>query len=856
MKATPIAIIILTAFLAGSCNPTEPAGKRAGHQFNGPYSGKNLDRIAFPMGGMGAGMVCLEGNGCISHISVKHKPDVYNEPFMFGAISVKGIEQGAKVLEGPVQDYKVFGMPHSGNGYGGSSYGYPRFEEAGFEARFPFGRVSLKDTDMPVEVEITGWSPFIPGDEDNSSLPVAALEYSFTNRTGSPLEMVFSYHAENFMRVRGENVWGNTYPGSGHSIQKTPNGFVLSQTCSPENPEYKGDFAIFTLEDATVDYRWFRGGWFDARTFLWKDIENLNTPGDTATGGSTAASLYVPVNLDPGATGTVHLLFAWHVPHSTQIHGANPARQITPSCDPSTGCCSPEYTSQFYEPWYSAKFKDIRSMLSYWKEQYSPLKDATGLFSSTLFRSELPPEVMEAVSANLSILKSPTVLRLKDGRLWAYEGCFDSGSGCCHGSCTHVWNYAQAIPHLFPGLERTLRETEFLSSQDERGHQNFRSPLPIQPAGHGFHAAADGQLGGIIKAYREWRISGDTEWLASIWPSVKQSFNYCSAIWDPKEKGIVEEPHHNTYDIEFWGPDGMCTSIYLGACRAMEEMAAAMGEDPGSYRQLRERGTHFMEDELFNGEYFIQKTTWEGLEAPSPAKVEALWNISYSEEALELLRKEGPKYQYGTGCLSDGIIGAWFGAVAGLPGFIDAEKVKSHLVSVHGYNFRDDLTDHVNPQRPGFAMGRDGGLLLCSWPGGGQPTLPFVYSNEVWTGIEYQVASHLMMHGEVEKALEIVRTVRERYDGTVRDPFNEYECGHWYARALSSYALMQGLTGLRYDAVDKTLYIDSRIGNNFQCFISAETGYGLAGLRDGEPFLEVVSGAIPVDRFEDLTGSE
>ena len=134
-----------------------------------------------------------------------------------------------------------------------------------------------------------------------------------------------------------------------------------------------------------------------------------------------------------------------------------------------------------------------------------------------LLRSTLPPEVIEAVAANLTILKSPTVLRQTDGRLWAWEGCGDN-DGCCHGSCTHVWNYAQAIPHLFPHLERTLRETEFGPSQNDAGHQTFRSALPIRPLEHDFHAAADGQLGGIMKVFREWRISGDTAWLRALWP--------------------------------------------------------------------------------------------------------------------------------------------------------------------------------------------------------------------------------------------------------------------------------------------------------------------------------------------------
>ena len=853
MKTLQKLTILALTVMVGACEFSTTSQKEADSSFNSTYSGDRLDRIAFPMGGIGAGMICLEGNGCISHVSVRHKPDVHHEPNMFGAIAVKGVKNGAKVLEGPVPKNKIFGTPFSGNGNAHRNYGFPRFEQASFNARFPFGTVTLKDRDIPLDVEIKGWSPFIPAEEDNSSLPVAALEYTFTNRTDSTLELVFSYHAENFMRIRGENIWGPTHQEKGHSIQKMENGFMLSQDCFPLEPHYKGDFTISTLEEAIVDYRWFRGGWYDARTQLWNDIETLSTPADTATGGSTGASLYVPIQLDRGESKTVHLLFSWHVPHSKITFGTDPSKLIPPVCDPSTGCCSEAYTAQFYEPWYYEKFYDIRNVIWYWKDHYNYLRQKTEQFSNTLFASDLPPEVMEAVSANLSILKSPTVLRQRDGKLWSYEGCFDNESGCCHGSCTHVWNYAQAIPHLFPRLERSLRETEFNVSQDTGGHQNFRVPIPIQPAGHSWHAAADGQLGGIIKVYRDWRISGDTQWLKSLWPNVKHSFNFCSTTWDPLGKGILEEPHHNTYDIEFWGPDGMCTSIYLGACKAMEEMAVALGEDPGTYTRLLSNGRNYMEADLYNGEYFYQKTQWEGLQTPPPGAEQVSWNIGYSEEALELLKKEGPKYQYGTGCLSDGIIGAWFGAVGGLPEFLDREKIKEHLKSVHQYNYRADLTDHVNPQRAGYAMGKEGGLLLCSWPNGDQPSLPFVYSNEVWTGIEYQVASHLMMMGEVERGLDIVRSARKRYDGTIRNPFNEYECGHWYARALSSYALMQGLTGLRYDAVEKTLHIDSRIGDDFRCFISTETGYGLAGLQKGEPFIEVVEGTIDVEQFMNHT---
>ena len=143
-------------------------------------------------------------------------------------------------------------------------------------------------------------------------------------------------------------------------------------------------------------------------------------------------------------------------------------------------------------------------------------------------------------------------------------------------------------------------------------------------------------------------------------------------------------------------------------------------------------------------------------------------------------------------------------------------------------------------------MGDEGGLLLCTWPKGGAPHFPFYFAFEVWTGIEYQAASHMMMEGMVEEGLEIVRVCRDRYDGVVRNPFNEYECGHWYARAMSSYALIQGLTGVRYDAVKKALYIDSKVGDSFRCFLSTATGFGTAGLKKGKPFVEMKTGTLDV----------
>ncbi|MFA7492252.1 MAG: GH116 family glycosyl hydrolase [Proteiniphilum sp.] len=973
--------------LLGSNNPEKLNFQleRTERNYNEEYRNEYLSKVAFPIGGIGAGMFCLEGTGAISHLSVNNRPEIYNTPYAFAAISIKGIENGAKVLESTVPTWKLFGPRGSGTGLGNRNYGLPRFERGSFLARFPFGMIDLEDKDIPLDVRITGWSPFIPTDEDNSSLPVGVLEYSFKNRSNHLIEAVFSYNSRNFI------------DGGGH-IYAQKNGFTMAKADNGSNRGVTG-FAIYLDDNSAVtDHCWFRGGWFDSQTILWDNIRNMKVVDNPPIEGvSPGASVFLPMELRPGEEKTVKVNFCWYLPKSdlsigqkivtgsaftgkttkspvknqqkvTGYRGQGLLNSFDPHGDGQVGILlSPEFiinkrylkflvgggsqkektsvnlwingrivetaagnnTEQlteviwdlkkyagktgrlkiidldtspwghiladqfvltdrsdeilsspssgaivladfendysegweitgseesgisnpgniYYHPWYATRFESLDSLIKYWNASVETLRRDSELFRDSFYDSTLPPEVLEAVAANLTILKSPTVLRVSDGRLWAWEGCNDD-AGCCHGSCTHVWNYAQAIPHLFPALERTLRETEFKVSQNEEGHQNFRANIPITPTEHNFHAAADGQLGGIMKVYRDWRISGDTQWMKSLYPYVKKSIDYCIRTWDPKRKGYLEEPHHNTYDIEFWGADGMCTSFYLGALTAFIEMSKTLGEPYNDYRSLLTKGKEYMENNLFDGEYFIQKIQWEGLKAPSPIDTQS-YGGAYSEEAIALLKKEGPKYQYGTGCLSDGILGMWMASVCGLPEIVDNSMVTSHLKSVHTYNLKPTLLDHYNPQRPTYACGEDGGLLLCSWPKGGALSLPFVYSNEVWTGIEYQVASHLMLKGEIEKGLEIVRVCRDRYDGSVRNPFNEYECGHWYARAMASYAMLQALTGVRYDAVDKILYIDSKIGD-FTSFISTGTGFGTISLRNGKPRLKLLFGSIDIEKY-------
>lgn len=802
------------------------------------YTGKKTSSIEFPLGGIGAGNICFNGNGSLSGFSIWNKPGVHNMPYIYAAVCLKGETNRLKVLEGQVPYDRIFRYAGGSNGLGHLPYGLPRYSECEFSSRFPFANVKLTDHTMPIDVNITAWSPFDPPNADDSSYPMAIMEYELKNVSDRDAEGVYYFNVLNSTLMK-KNDDAYTY--------RYGNGIVLYQPANKKEPTIEGAFSICIDDPATkVNTALFRGRWFDTSSFIINTMQECrsedNSYPEGDDGETPGGMLSVAFSLKPGEVKKVRVQCCWYVPNSDQFEGPKEDK-----CDCSCGCgseCTPE--SNNYKPWYTGQFDSVEKLADFIRSNVDRLYKGSRLFSDTFYSMTLPPEVVEAVSANLSIIKSPTVLRQPDGRMWAWEGCGDNW-GCCSGSCTHVWNYAQAISHLFPGLERSLRETEFFHSQDERGHQQFRAALPIRDTEHTFVPAADGQLGGIIKLYRDFTILGDIVFLRKYYEKAKESIDYCISLWDPKREGATIWPHHNTYDIEFWGADGMCTSIYLGALTAFVKMGEILGENIEDYRQLMEKSKNYLENKLFNGEYFIQNVEWKGMKGQEDLEA-CMIEEKLSPECAELVEKEGPRYQYGTGCISDGIIGAWFAMEAGLGAIADENKIRSHLMSVYQYNFKADLRDHINPQRPTYAFGNEGGLLLCSWPKGGRPALPFVYSDEVWTGIEYQVASHLIFMGCVEEGLNIVKTCRERYDGEKRNPYDEFECGHWYARALASYSLIESLTGIRYDAYEKTLYYKPQLKEPFVSFLCTDTGYGLCNYDGHELKFEVIKGTIDVKK--------
>ena len=221
------------------------------------------------------------------------------------------------------------------------------------------------------------------------------------------------------------------------------------------------------------------------------------------------------------------------------------------------------------------------------------LERGTRDFHAALFGSSLPPEVLDAVSANIVPLRSPTCFWLEDGRFFGFEGCFDD-HGCCEGTCTHVWSYAQTLAYLFPSLEREMRRIEFVHETDGAGwmafrnHQTFGEVFLWQRGGQP-EAAVDGQMGSILRVYREWRLSGDRAWLESVWPGVKRALGYASAPLGPRRRRRAGRPpaHHLRYRVLWAKPAGH--ALLPGRrCARPQALAEALG-DPELAARLRPR---------------------------------------------------------------------------------------------------------------------------------------------------------------------------------------------------------------------------------------------------------------------------
>jgi uncharacterized protein (DUF608 family) len=564
---------------------------------------------------------------------------------------------------------------------------------------------------------------------------------------------------------------------------------MYSKGVDPDDVNW-GTMALSTTASEGVSYRtsWAKLEWNWTFREFWDDFitdgeltdypdteeEKIQTP---------PATLAVKVNLEPGETKAITFLLTWHFPNR-RAWGTRRAEK--------GGYGGEEIVGNYYTTLYTDAWDVAVRTASGLKE----LEEETVRFVNVLLESDIPAVIKEAGLFNLNNLRSQTVFRTSDGLPFGFEGTgslkgtrigASKSPGWGFGTCTRVWDYESTVPFLFGDLAMKFREVEFLHATNGDGAMSERVGLPIDMRGKSYkHWAADGQMGTLVKMYRDWQLSGDDEKLGEMWPDIKKAMSFAwTGIWDQDKDGVMEGKQYNTMDIHYLGPNPQMAAWYLAALRASEEMALGLNDRAFARecRILYAKGRKWVDANLFNGEY-------------------------YEHHIPEGTSDIG---QLGKGCLVDQLVGQYLAHTAGLGYVLDKDHVQTTLKSIMKYNYIDNFNEHFNTFRS-FGLGDESGLVMASYPRGDLPDFPFPYYTEIMTGFEYSTAAHMIYEGQVDAGIKVYESIRDRYDGYKRNPFNEGEYGHRYARAMAAWAGIPAYTGFQYSAVENRMTFNAMDG--------------------------------------------
>ncbi len=804
-------LLVLLVFISGLNNIYAQT-------YNLTYTGKYLSNLRIPIGGIGTGNILLGGRGQFEAIEIMNRPNREQRPaYTFFSIYTEKSNgaNSAKILEREL-------LPPYDDVSSRYLNGLPRFREVECFVPYPFVYHTFYDKNIPVAVQLETYNPLIPLNSDDSGIPIVVFNWNIRNPTSERIKVSIAFNFRNPI----------VSPDRINEVYQSEKFYGIRMYSSDDKDiNQRGEIIIGTPSPVSaLQTHWYKGSWQDHAQKYWDDFSDDGiltnvTETDTVKSSNGVASVLVTNELGPNQSVNISFYLTWYFALRTYSIGETLGRE--------------EATNKPFRNYYATLFRSAEDALEYYQNKEAQLYNLSKTFSNLIMQSTYPSCIKEAAISQLSSLKTQLLNRMEVGTTHGFEGVLHTG-WCCPGTCTHVYNYEQTIASIFPSIERSMREVEFLHNTEENGFQHFRAVFPLGDYFFDGPAAADGQMGSIVRVYREWKYTGDRVWLKKLWPKVKSTLEFAWSTeneyrWDINKSGLLSGRQHNTYDIDFYDINPMTSGLYLAALKACSEMAGSLGdvEACSLYTEIYQRGVKNFQEKLWNGEYFFQ---------PNLEKYKSEWK--------EI------KYQFGNGCLSDQLLGQYLADISGLGKVIDPDKIKSALSAIHKYNFLKEVRTQLNTQRV-YAHNDESGLALCSWPHGNKPDLPFVYAYEIWTGVEYQVAATMIYNNLISEGLEIVKAVQDRHDGYKRNPFEHNESGWHYARAMSSWSLILALSGFEYDGVEKGMFFTPKINQSeFKTFWSCSSAWGGLEIKDDTVTLFVDYGCLELLNFGIKTISE
>lgn len=824
------------------------------------YTGDRLREIAFPLGGIGTGTISLGGRGQLRDFELANRPAKGQAPFR--SFFALGVDDGADVPQARILERRFF-PPFTGS-RGIPVHlvpGLPRFPEVRFTGEYPLAHVELVDDTFPVRASLDAFNPMIPSSVDDSGLPCAIFRWALANQSERPVSLLLVAVVSNLVGYHCSPWPGDPRWEGGRAVnvalrEADLKGVSMGSERDGGRHPAAGTMALATPWDETiVQAAWGNQDWpYSLRPFWYQllgevpfdEIEKGEAGAPTTSSLTEVrpeATLGMRVTLQPGESATLPVVLTWHFPNRyVQVPG-------TPE---------PRWVGNHY----AQRFADAVAVARYVVGGLDRLQAQTRDFHRHLFATTLPDAILDAVSANASTIRSQTCFRDAAGDFYAYEGC-NPDAGCCPMNCTHVWMYEQALASLYPSLERNMRENAFLVETEPDGRMHFRTRTPrgSEPFRAEAPTAADGQMAEVIQLLRDYQLSGDREFLARLWPKAKLALEYAwqPGGWDADRDGVMEGEQHNTTDIAYFGPNPLMTCLYLAALRAGAVIARELGDaaTAGTYESLAAGGARRADEILWNGEYYQQRldlasdtTGGSGGHGRGGAGDAAASQEKAPFVARGTRDASGQPYnQMHDGCLTDQLFGQWLANLVGLGPLLHGDRIRAALAAIYRKNFQRMDAVPTNFMRA-FAVNDEQGVLYATFPKARGQIIPLTAvfrAHEVWSGCEYQVACHMIQEGLVAEGQSIVEAIRARHDGSVRNPWNEPECGDHYARAMASYGLLQACSGLSLDLSRGRLAIAPRTtAESFSTFFAVDGAWGSLRLDQSSLTVDLGYGELPL----------
>ncbi len=721
------------------------------------YEGAHLDAIMFGVGGIGAGSIQMNGRAERAVWQIFNNFSQAIVPGCFIGIEVNGVKKALQTSKA------------------GS---FEAMDSLKFRGEYPFAWYEFKDELVPLGIAMKVYSPMIPMNAKDSAIPCAIFEVTIENNTGQDISAELTAVQLNAAGYLGEgNILGNRHPAFGKNINSAIKSGratgVLMAVDKPSDAPGFGDMAL-TVIDAPCEVSI---NWIDGKQRI--NAEEGQSTEASAAGQTWSGAVAVPVYSKPNSKQTFRFVLAWHFPNVR--HG---------------GVDGWEHSGNMYANWWSS----AQEVTRYVATEFDRLASDTEKFHGAVYESNLPHWLLDRITSQMAILRSKTCFWAKDNYFGAWEGC-NQGGGCCHGSCTHVWHYAQGHARLFPELGRIMRETTY-SYQKPDGALPHRHP--------GYHPATDGQLGDILGVYREHLCNKDSDWLKDMWPKARKAMDATIAAWDKDENGVLAGAQWNTLDGALGGSTSWIGTLYLAALGACEKMAILQGDRNAAdrYKRIRAAGAVAQNETLWNGEFYMQ--------IPDPE----------------------PRSDYDNGCAIDQVLGEWWGDMLGIKHAYPLDRIQGALKSIVKYNFQPDFHGIIQSPRR-FVADEDPGTQMINWPKGPRPTPTILYGDEVMSGFEYSAAAAMVQFGLMREGYMLLLAASDRYDGKLRhgmtygwditgNPFGDDECGKYYARAMSVWSMLLASQGFLYDGPAGVIGFNPKWQpNDHRSFFTGAEGWGV-----------------------------